>query len=104
MGIMDNTTSAFAPFFDKEAIATTKDGQSQTIIVSVFAEGEDETLTDDMMDTRRNAIQLLARTADWWFIKKLERGDRLTLNEINYTISEIRHDFALGMVIKARQA
>lgn len=103
MGIMDNTDAAFAPFFDKEAIATTKAGETQTIIVSVFAEGEDETLTDEMMDTTRNAIQLLARRADWWFVKKLARGDKLTLDEMEYTISEIRHDFAMGMVIKARQ-
>jgi len=103
MGIMDNTTQAFLPFYDTEAIAKTKAGETQTITCCIFADGEDEPLTDDMMDTTRNAIQLLAKRTDWWFVKKLERGDRLTIDEIEYTISEIRHDFAMGMVIKARQ-
>lgn len=94
---------AFEPFWIDMIIATLKNGETQTLPCCVFDDVEGEPLVDNMMDTDRRDILIMARDADWCFIKRMKRGDELTYNNEKYSVKEAKNDSALGIIVRARQ-
>ena len=100
-----DSEEAFAPFYDESVIATTKEGEVQTLTVSVFDDIEGEPLMDEgSMETNRKDIQFNARQKDWYFIQKLKRGDEIEWMGKKYKVEVARNDPALGVIVKAREA
>lgn len=102
----DNTERAFMPFNDFAITITTKTGNRETLKVSLFDDIEGEPLSDEVsMDTERKDLQIIARRKDWGFVKTVKRGDTIEVppDKKKYSVSSVENDFALGIIIKARQ-
>lgn len=95
--------SAFEPFYNETIVVRTKSGKRQSLEVSIFTDIEEEPYSDDMMDTNTRQVQFIARQDDWAFVQKMERGDNLIHNNTKYSVMEVRNDYAIGILIKARQ-
>ena len=74
--------------------------------VCVMTDNNGDPLSEDLVDSSREDISIVACKSDWAFVKALERGDKLTRVCVgkNYVVQEVVEDFAMGFVIKARQA
>lgn len=95
---------AFDPFYDESAVVKLKSGKKQTLVVSVFDDIEGQTLLEDgSIDTARHDIQLRARQSDWCFVQTMKRGDTIELpRRGKYSVSEVKNEPALGIIITAR--
>lgn len=103
-----NSDNAFDPFFTDFVKVTLKTGETQTLRVSIFSDIEGDPINDDSsIDTETTDIQMNARQADWHFIKRMARGDLIelptTYKKQKYKVQNVKNDFALGIIIKARE-
>lgn len=98
--------SAFDVFYDETILVECKDGKKQTLMACVMTDNTGDPLSEDMVDSTREDLNIVSRHCDWAFVQKLERGDKLTRICMNkkYVVQEVVEDFAMGFVIKARQA
>ena len=102
--------SAFEPFFrDYVSIhgVREKDILNQTIPCSVFDDVEADPMSQDMVDSDIRQIQFLGMQKDWAFLEKLRIGDELSFAsqpDKKYTVSSVRHDSAMGIIVAAREA
>lgn len=99
---------AFDPFYQTDVKVVRKNGQKQTITVCLFDDAEGDVLNDTVgLDTERKDLKLVVRRRDWEFVKKMERGDTIEIPTIpkkgTYKVETVETDFAMGMVITARQ-
>lgn len=96
--------AAFAPMFTESIVLTHQD-KKQTLEVAVFTDNTGDALTEDMMDTDREDIQIVCNKRDWAYVSKLVRGDlveRTEVNGVKYKVSEVKHDALMGWCIYAR--
>ena len=102
----ENIDGAFVPFFGEDITVSTKDGRSGVFPVCVFTDGTADPLTEDMMETDREDINIVFRKCDWPFVKGLVRGDQIMRerNGKKYAVSQAKMDNALGWVVAAREA
>ena len=98
----ENIDAAFAPMYDEDIWISRKDGQQTTVQASVFLDNTALPISEDMMDSDCEQINVLVRKCDWPFIKALVRGDVLKRDGKRYTVQEVVSDGAMGLVIKAR--
>ena len=61
----ENIDSAFAPMYDEDIWVQRKDGQQTTLQASVFVDNTAMPLSDGMMDTDCEQINVLVRKCDW---------------------------------------
>ena len=102
----EQTDGAFLPFFDETITIESKNGSSGTFKCCVFTDGTADPLTEDMMETDREDINIVFRKCDWPFVKGLVRGDQIMRerNGKKYAVSQAKMDNALGWVVAAREA
>ena len=100
----DNIDAAFDPMFDEDIWIQRKDGQQTTVQASVFVDNTALPVSDDMMDSDCEVINVLVRKCDWPFVKALVRGDVLKRDGKKYTVQEVVSDGAMGLQIKARSS
>lgn len=103
-----NTDNAFDPFFTEYVKVTLKSGECQTLKVALFDDIEGDPLGEEgSMDTTRKDIQINARQEDWHFVEKMARGDLVEIptnsKGAKYRVQTVKNDFALGIIIKARE-
>lgn len=98
----DNIDTAFDPMYDESIWVQRKDGQQTTLQAAVFVDNTALPVSDDMMDTDCEVINVLVRKSLWPFVQKLERGDVLKRDGKKYTVQDVVSDGAMGMQIKAR--
>lgn len=61
-----------------------------------------------MMDTESQGITLAFRREDWPLLGSIKRGDKITRTLWNgqpktYAVQEVKEDFALGFIVRARE-
>lgn len=98
---------AYSPMFTESVVISGTRGQEgfrQTIEAAVFVDNTGDALAENI-DTDREDIDIVFDMKDWAFVQKLLRGDtveRTTLNGVRYRIQEVKRDFLMGWVVKAR--
>lgn len=98
---------AYSPMFTESVVISGTRGQDsfrQTIEAAVFVDNTGDALAENI-DTDREDIDIVFDMKDWAFVQKLLRGDtveRTTLNGVRYRIQEVKRDFLMGWVVKAR--
>lgn len=100
-----NISAAFVPMFDEAITIKTTDGKRDSFDIIVFTNGDGEPLSEDMMETDREDIDILFKKEDWSFAQHLERGaeiERMCLHK-KYSVSSVRYDSALGWIVTARE-
>ena len=100
----DNIDTAFDPMYDEDIWVQRKDGQQTTLQAAVFTDNTALPISDEMMDTDCEQINVLVRKCDWPFIKALVRGDTLKRDGRKYTVQEVVTDGAMGLIVKARSS
>ncbi len=97
-----NTDAAFDVMF-AESVSITHGEDRQTISAAVFADGTDEAITNDALDTERESISIVCKRDDWAFAETVTRGDTVEReNGAKYKVVSARRDATMGFVIRAR--
>lgn len=96
---------AFDPMFNED-IEIYIGGTRVTVKCAIFVDSNGEVLSDDMLDTDRRDINIFIRQRDWVLLKNVNVNDivRRTVggNVVEYAVSELVDDMAMGKIIKAR--
>ena len=100
----EDIDAAFDPMFDEDIWIRRKDGQQTTVQAAVFVDNTALPVSEDMMDSDCELINVLVRKCDWPFVKSLVRGDTLKRDGKKYTVQEVVSDGAMGLQIKARSS
>lgn len=97
--------SAFDVFYDEQIVVECKDGRKQTLQACVMTDNTGDPLSEELVDSEREDLNIVARRCDWAFVQTLARGDkaiRLCTNK-KYVVQEVVEDFVMGLVVKVRQ-
>lgn len=103
----EDIDKAFLPFYTDAVAVKTADGRLTTLHVSVFQDATGDPLSEGAMETDRRDLAIVCLERDWpWVKRNVKRGDELThaATGRRYKVSEVEDDFAVGKVIRAREA
>jgi hypothetical protein len=93
---------AFAPMFN-EAIKIQCGNNTQTLQVAVFNSTDDDTLSEDMVDSTRKHIDVYFLESDWAIARQLKRGDTIERRFTKYSVRNVVCDDDVGVVVHARE-
>ena len=101
---------AFDQMFDEDIIVKYKrDGEpcSQTMRVYVTTGITSDTMTDELIDSQSQTINIVSRKNDYSFFLKLKRGDiiiRPMFFNKSYTVEEVKYDETMHLIVIAKSS
>lgn len=100
----DKIEQAFEPFYNETITVGIKGALPQSVKAFIATDNTAEPLSDEMLETECDAISVVIRKSDWQSISRIKRGDYIarTNPSKTYNVTDVKEDFALGYVIRAR--
>ena len=106
----NNIDNAFDQMFDEDIIVKfRKDGKpcTQTFKVFVTTGTTSDSMSEEMMDSQNQTINVVSRKDDYSFFQKLKRGDiivRPMFFNKSYTIEEVTYDEIMHLIVIAKSS
>ena len=107
--MFNEAEKAFDDFYEEEIVVETKGGHQQTVKALVGADNTIDPVSDEMLDTDQQLIQLTFKQSDWAFLGDIKRGDKIyryalpSRQKQAYAVQDVVQDFVFGFVVKARE-
>lgn len=101
----ENIEKAFEPFYSEDVVVKCKDGDQHSVKAFIMTDNTTDP-DEDFLDTDVEVLNfIIDKCCKCDFLYKVQRGDTVMryINNKQYAVANVVEDFALGIIIKAKQ-